>query len=176
MHFLQADQLPLTDWMSRDWHRRNLNQIVPLIKRFSSAMENELYRLAYTPDDHTALLQLWHDRDNLPHRARPATHHICHYDAFRRNLLAYCDKTVAIDWSFIGEGPVGADPAAMLWVSFVFNNISAMQFDDLYEPVLTSYIDGLRAAAWDGDENAVRTGYTLTYIHASSSAPDTIPC
>lgn len=163
-HFLAQDKLPSYDWMSINWHGKNLDQVAPLVKNFKTAMSNRLYQLGYPDDSHTFLLNQWEKRGDYLDKLEPLPETICHYDAFRRNLLALPNETVAIDWTFVGAGPIGADVAAMLWVSFVFNNISAQQLDSLYEPMLNAYLQGLSDMDAEVDEKTVRLGYAASFV------------
>lgn len=163
-YYLAQDKLPSYDWMSINWHGKNLDQIIPLFETFKTAMSNRLYQLGYPDDSHAVLLKLWEKRDSYLKMLEPLPETICHYDAFRRNLLARPDETVAIDWTFVGAGPVAADVAAMLWVSFVFNNISAEQLDSLYEPMLQAYMQGLADMGAEVDESVVRLGYAASFV------------
>jgi len=151
-------------WFSADWHRDSLEKITPLIDRFYHVMTHPLYQLAYPGDSHAYLLGLWEQREHYLNLLADLPQTICHYDAFRRNLLAKGEDTYAIDWSFVGSGPVGADAAAMLWVSFVFNNLSAEQVDGLYEPLLQAYLAGLREHTTAIDATLIRRGYAASFI------------
>lgn len=151
-------------WFSADWHRDNLDKIAPLISRFRHVMTHPLYQLAYSDDTHAYLLELWAQREHYLKRLAGLPQTICHYDAFRRNLLAQGQDTYAIDWSFVGPGPVGADVAAMLWVSFVFNNVSVAQVDRLYEPLLEAYLTGIREHTSDLDEASIKQGYAASFV------------
>lgn len=161
--YLAAESLPVYDWMSQDWHRRNLTQIIPLMEQFQSAIQHPLYQRGFPGDSHAYILGLWAERETFLGALDQLPQTICHYDAFRRNLLARGDETVALDWTFVGPGPLGADLAGMLWVSFVFNNLSAAQLEALTEPALAAYIAGLRDAGWQGDERLARLGYMASF-------------
>ena len=96
---------------------------------------------------------------------------LCHHDAFRRNLLARdtratigtgATQTVAVDWSMLGYGAIGEDPAITTAVGLSWLHVAAHQaaaFDDI---VFTSYLQGLREAGWQGDARLARFGYTAT--------------
>jgi hypothetical protein len=161
--YLTGESLPVYPWMSQDWHRKNLAQIIPLIEQFRGAGEHPLYQQGFRGDAHAYILDLWEKRETFLKGLDGLPQTICHYDAFRRNLLASSDKTVALDWSFVGTGPVGADLAAMLWVSFVFNNLSTAQLEELYQPAFDAYLEGLREAGWNGEQGLAWLGYTASF-------------
>jgi hypothetical protein len=157
------DDAPIAPWMSCDWLRANLREIDPLIERFRGAAAHPLYRRAYSPGDHAYILSLWEQRDRFLGTLDNLPQTICHYDAFRRNLLAREHQTVALDWGFLGRGAVGNDLAALLWVSFVFNSLNAAQLHALYPLTFAAYLDGLRAAGWRGDEGAASRGVAAAF-------------
>lgn len=161
--YTQQHALPDDVWLSRNWHRRNLQQISRLMETFRIAHDHPLYREGYPGSSHAHILQLWDEREQYLGALDALPQTICHYDAFRRNLLAREHDTVAIDWAFVGIGPLGADLATLLWVSFVFNNLSAEQMDALYEPLLVAYMNGLRDVGWRGSTEQVRMGYAASF-------------
>jgi len=92
---------------------------------------------------------------------------LCHHDAFRRNLMARDRddaglQTVAIDWSMLGYGEVGADIGILTALSLSFMEVSGEHAHELDRVTFDGYLAGLRDAGWRGDPNVVRFGYTAT--------------
>jgi hypothetical protein len=78
------------------------------------------------------------------------------------------DQTVAIDWAFVGRGPIGADLNPLVWMSIVIAGVGADKMQELEETVFEGYLEGLREAGWRGDPQQVRLGYLaagLRYIY-----------
>jgi len=90
---------------------------------------------------------------------------LCHHDAFRRNLLARDGisaeaQTVAIDWSMVGYGGVGEEVGITTAVDLSWLEVSGDQAGELDRIIFEAYVDGLRAAGWQGDVRLTRLEYT----------------
>jgi Ser/Thr protein kinase RdoA (MazF antagonist) len=90
---------------------------------------------------------------------------LCHHDAARANLFArQCAdgtiETVAIDWEAVGPGTVGAEIATLVFGTMRRGDFSAERATELDRDVFAGYLAGLRDAAWQGDPDLVRLGYT----------------
>lgn len=86
-----------------------------------------------------------------------------HFDAYRGNLLARGDETVALDWSFVGVEPVGAEASHLVCAS-IFYSYDSVDVDDLSDAVLSAYLDGLRAGGWRGEADDVRRGFLASAL------------
>ncbi len=150
-------------WMSADWHRDNLQQVAPLFSRFVGAKDHPLYTRGFPGDSHDYISGLWDDRTRFLDALAHIPWSICHYDAFRRNLLARADDTVAIDWTFVGPGPLGSDAAALGWVSIVFNDYGPEDAAAVYDDLFDAYLRGLKSGGWHGDDTQIRLGYAATW-------------
>ena len=104
------------------------------------------------------------------HALSPLT--LYHGDPSGRNLFDYQGTTVAIDWFDTGIAPLGEEIARMVGSSMHWFFIGRMdRAPALVETVLTRYIEGLRAAGWQGDpavvsytfKAALGTIYALCY-------------
>ena len=92
---------------------------------------------------------------------------LCHHDAFRRNLmardLADCAfQTVAIDWSMLGYGAVGAEIGILTASSLNWMEVAGIHARELDQFIFDGYLAGLRDAGWQGDPRLARFGYTAT--------------
>ena len=87
---------------------------------------------------------------------------LCHHDAFRRNLFAGQDQTVAIDWQIVGTGAVSEDIVPLVGITLQFMNLATAKLGELEKRVVDGYLTGLRDAGWHGDERIVRFGYTAS--------------
>ena len=89
---------------------------------------------------------------------------LCHNDAFRRNLIGTGgrdghERTVGLDWEYLGRGPLGVDSGLLVTTSMLFGDADAAASRDLDTAVFESYLDGLRAAGWRGDPGTARLGH-----------------
>lgn len=99
--------------------------------------------------------------------ALPTT--FCHNDAFRRNLIGATDaggneRTVAVDWEYVGLGPLGVEPALLTGASLQFGEFDPARRRELDQAVFEGYLDGLRAAGWRGDPAPVRLAYAALAV------------
>lgn len=163
--YLTGEALPDVPWLSRDWIRQDVARFASQVTQLETYRRHEAIRRWLNDEVMIRAARLWDDRhvfldalDRLPQT-------LCHYDAFRRNLLIRyrpdgSAQTVAVDWSFLGPGPLGAELAALFWVSYVFAEAKADQTQELDACLFENYLDGLRAAGWQGDPRLPRLGYT----------------
>lgn len=113
------------------------------------------------------MLKLYDECDGLCATLTQLPQTICHGDADRRNFLSRRTTdgdtvTVAIDWAFAGLGVVGQDISRMVSNAVAFGQIEPAKLGELEAPVFASYLSGLRATGWLGDQRLVRLGYTAS--------------
>ncbi len=84
---------------------------------------------------------------------------LCHFDAFRRNLFADGDTTIAIDWAFTGKGAYGEDLAGLVFATIFLDGVAPTDYAELSETAYAAYLQGLREAGWAGDERDIRLAY-----------------
>ncbi len=100
---------------------------------------------------------------------------LCHHDAFRRNLFARDGvhaqaQTVAIDWSMIGYGGIGAETGITTAVGLLLLEVAGDQAKEFDQITFSSYVAGLRDAGWQGDARLARFGYTATAALVAGAA------
>jgi hypothetical protein len=89
---------------------------------------------------------------------------LSHLDAWRANLigarsLSGEDRTVAIDWSFVGTAPAGQEVAILVGGSPLWLDAEPDDLATMSEHAYAAYVEGLRDAGWRGDEGEVRFAY-----------------
>src|SRR3989442_10338796 len=99
---------------------------------------------------------------------------LSHLDDWRANLIGARsssgnDRTVAIDWSFVGTAPAGQEIAILVGGSHIWLDAEPDELTTMSERVFATYVEGLREAGWRGDERVVRFAY------AASSALYMVP-
>jgi hypothetical protein len=114
-----------------------------------------------------AFFQLYDHRETFFRWLEQLPQTVCHFDAFRRNLIARQDgegneETVVIDWAFAGLGPVGAEIVALVWVSLVSRKeaLASSVAGELDRIAFQGYMEGLGKTGWRGDPRQVRLAYT----------------
>jgi hypothetical protein len=156
-------------WLSSNWFRNYVEQSAPAMELFRNALSNPWVRRWLPENDSGQFFRFWEERtlyldalDRLPQT-------ICHFDIFRRNLFARKtadgdDQTVAIDWAFVGRGPIGADLNPLVWMSIALGGVDLDRLLELEEVAFEGYLEGLREAGWQGDPQQVRLGCTAASV------------
>jgi hypothetical protein len=94
---------------------------------------------------------------------------LCHLDIFRRNVLARhdSDEYVLVDWAYAGVGAIGEELVPLVKAELFYFEVEPSLADEVERTVLAGYVDGLRAAGWQGDARLAELGYaaaaTLRY-------------
>jgi len=118
------------------------------------------------PDDSLSrILRLWEDRQPLLTRLDQLPHTLCHRDAFRRNLrvrqgAAGQPQTVLLDWAKTGIGILGEELVPLFALTLRFFTVDLARIAELDALIFAGYVEGLRAAGWQGDARLVRFGFT----------------
>ena len=107
------------------------------------------------------------DRDRLREGLARLPRTLCHHDAWYRNLFARGDadergETVAVDWAYVGIGPLGADGGDLLAGSMFYADLDAARAVGEEPAVFEAYWQGLREAGWRGDRRHARFGYAAS--------------
>lgn len=92
-------------------------------------------------------------------------HTLCHRDAFRRNLRARQEpdgqpQTVALDWAMVGIGILGEELVRLFGLTLLFFSVEIERIAEMDALIFAGYVEGLRAAGWQGDARLARFGFT----------------
>jgi hypothetical protein len=160
--YLAGRPLPSADFLSRHWLRLFVDTFATAFGQLPLVQDHPLIRRCWPDDVLDRLLKLWEERDKFLSALERLPQTFCHLDAFPRNLLInqIAMEVVALDWSFSGIGAVGTDLEPMIAASVCFYDAEPQQSWSLDELVFDAYLDGLRAAGWEGDARLARFGYT----------------
>lgn len=161
--YLAGRPLPDESCVSRDWLRSSVTGLDASLGRVAELRDHPLVHRCWPGDLldrlrylHATSARLLGALDRLPQT-------FCHLDAFSRNLRCPDDtKVVALDWSFAGIAPVGAELAALVAAGACLYDAPVDQLPEFETAALDGYVDGLRGAGWDGDPECVRLGYCAT--------------
>ena len=160
---------PNWSWLSSNWIRKYVEGSAPAIEPLRYSLAHPLVRRWFPGDDSDRFFRLWAERELYLDALDRLPQTICHLDIFRRNLFARRtagdqDQTVAVDWAFVGRGPIGADINPLIYASVVFYAVGLDKAQELEGIVFENYLEGLRDSGWRGDPRQVRLGYAAADI------------
>jgi hypothetical protein len=159
--------LPADPWLSRDWLRGWTELAEPLVEVLPTISNHPVAGRIFTPDLIDDLIELWDEREKLYDALDQLPQTLCHNDVFPRNLFirgnGHPNQSVAIDWAFCGEGPVGQELAALVAATQAFFESRPEHWDDLERDCLDGYTEGLRQTGWEGRDE-ILLGYVLSTV------------
>ena len=163
--YLTQEAMPTWPWLSSQWIRQDLVTATPGFDKLRQSLDHPMIRRSFPKHLSEKAIRLWAEKETFLAALEGLPHAVCHFDAFRQNLFARRnevghEQTVAIDWAFVGSGPVGAEIVALVWVTLCFLEVEASRSGDLAGVVFEGYLDGLRDVGWKGDPRQVRFAFT----------------
>ena len=178
--YLAGRPFPDAEWLSTGRVHPLLTLIKPVYDQFDTYCAYPINQCWFSAEDAERTQDLWSRGETLVNALDSLPQTFVHHDAFRRNLFTQKGpngeaQTVAIDWSFAGRGPIGAEAGVLMAVSLEFLDFDAAHARELDQAIFTNYVDGLRASGWQGDPAQARLGYTatatlLSAIHRAADA------
>jgi thiamine kinase-like enzyme len=112
------------------------------------------------------MLRLWTERHRLSDALEALPQTFCHLDAIRNNLVLSArddaEQTIALDWEWTGIAGVGEELAPLVAGSLAMLNVEASHAGPLDTIAFPAYLEGLRAAGWQGPADAARFGYVAS--------------
>lgn len=149
-----ADRTPDHPWLSRRWLAQYVATRTPWVGD-------------PPPWDHPAarvwsarvrrwMRPLWERRAHLVALAEAAPRTLCHLDVWPMNLIADGDRTVLLDWAFVGDGALGEDVANLIVDSVADGFIDIDLLPAIADGTIRAYLDGLREGGWRGSPRMVR--------------------
>src|SRR5919109_2170056 len=157
--YLVGRPLPTAAWLSGDWLRSWLAEGAAAVDELSCYRTHPLVRRVYPPAIFDQLAELWTRRESLLATLDHLPHVLCHHDAFRRNLFLRSGSLLAVDWAFVGPGPIGAELAPLVTASAAFLSVERERWHDLERTAGEAYLQGLGDAGWDGPCEQPRFGF-----------------
>jgi hypothetical protein len=180
--FLCGRPIPQHAWIGAGYLRQRIARSPGMLARFEdgATWQHPLLRDVFDPADGERLRRVWARRWSLVDALDALPQTLLHGDSHRGNLFALPpaphagtgrngERTAAIDWVILGIGPVGADLAEFALSRAIAGELLAPGGSDFGEHLFGSYVDGLRAAGWNGDAGDVRRGYDATAALAGTS-------
>ena len=130
----------------------------------SERWQQPAIRAVFPPETVERMRRIWARHDVLVDAVERAPRVFVHRDAFRNNLIARGDQTVAVDWALAGQGHLGEDLYKLVIndLGFLRSRSPAREFE---AAAFDGYLAGLRDAGWRGDARIARLGYAATALH-----------
>jgi hypothetical protein len=168
--FLGASALPEHPWLCKDGIVSVIGQLAPLIDRLIENKKNPNLLNLLGEDEIERYLWHWEKRSKYIEMLRFPPQTLCHFDANRRNLFLNgtsdgSDAVVAIDWSYVGYGAIGAEMAIFIIDTLLMGTTSFDDIERFESFTIGRYISGLMQAGWTGNADMVRLGYTSGVIY-----------
>lgn len=174
---LTGQSLPNHPWLRQSDIQQRLALAEPGIPQLPQLCANPHFAGLIDEDQVRRIHHLWEQRQRLLTALETLPKTFCHFDAFPRNLIARHDlaghelaghelaghtQTVALDWGSAGVGAVGEELVALFATTLKFFEVEIAQIPRLESLIFTGYLQGLRAAGWQGDETLARFGFTAS--------------
>lgn len=151
---------PAAPWLSNSWHAALLPGLTDCFSQLDRLLKHPLARETLPLEAKAEIESIWRDREIFVTALSRLPQTLCHYDAFRRNILFRGDDAVMLDWALAGSGAIGEDLVSLVAVSLYYEGYKPDYAEQLDELVFASYVEGLRQAGWTGEERLARIGYT----------------
>lgn len=180
--FLSTRPLLTHEWLARGWLRRWVQENRPANVDYLDDRipdPHSAVRDASPPGTAAGLRALWADAPRLLDGLDRLPQTLCHQDAFRLNLFSAPtgksgsatdvdygadpeERTVAVDWAFVGIAGVGEDAGAFAAASLLYPPPDATDLERFERALRAAYLAGLADAGWDGDPELALFGYAAS--------------
>jgi hypothetical protein len=164
--YLAGHALPALPWLSRGWLRswvaRTCAPAFPVLDQ-PGLWKHPLIAPYFAPTTGAQLRRLCDERERWLDALDQLPQTLCHWDAWRPNLFARRgaageEETGAVDWAFVGLGPVGAEIGQLVALDLLMGHVAPAGATELNAQATDAYVAGLREAGWRCDERAVKLG------------------
>ncbi len=168
--YLTGRPLPAEPWLNRHFLRAWTADparaaLAETIAR-AETWAHPLVRQAFPDPVAERLLRLQAERAELLAALERQPQTLCHLDAFPGNLLARRgdageERTVALDWAFVGLAAVGEEVGHLVAWSLMLGMVAVTEAEHLRAVVLAGYREGLREAGWPGSADELARAVAL---------------
>ncbi len=162
--YLVGQAYPSEAWVTRNWLRKYVEHSASMIEFIRSNPGHPTVTAIFPGDSVAQILAIWEERNRVLEAVENLPQVFCHQDAFKRNLFARQNKTIAIDWGYLGVAPVGAELVALVAGSIGLFEVPVDRVKEMDRICFEGYLQGLRDAGWNGDQKLVRMGYTISCL------------
>ncbi|MFF2885938.1 phosphotransferase [Paenibacillus sp. NPDC057967] len=167
--YLTGASLPADGFLCRAWMR----SWVEVCTAYAKPMEEQQAIWNIYKDVHNSSNELWEQYlsnryrvssllETLDQLPRVLAHQDVHWDNIFLEKGNGDDSLIAIDWQFASISGVGEELGRMFGYALLQKKIPVNQAAEYKEELFSSYVEGLRAAGWEGDSKLVRFGFTVT--------------
>ena len=171
---IAARGVPQRPWLSRRWLRGYLGRGAGIdegVFERDALWASEPVRAAFSSAERDGLRRLWRDRDRFVRLVEAMPRTLAHLDCWSANLIDDRDETVLLDWSFLGEGALGEDPANLVPDAFLDFFLATDHLAEVEGDVYDAYVRGLREGGWTGESWRVRLAFTAASVKYCWVAP-----
>ena len=162
--YLTGQAIPPEPWIPHNWLRQYVEHAAPMMAFVRSNPNHPVVKHMLPGDDVAQVLAVWEERKSILDLLENLPQVFCHQDAFKRNLFARGGRTIAIDWGYMGNAPLGAELVALVAASISFFEVPVERVEELDRTCFEGYLQGLRDAGWNGNPRLVRTGYVVSLL------------
>ena len=161
---------PLAEpWLAKGRLRAWVANSIPVIPVPATVLAHPLVARYYPDDIYQRLLGVWSVHQNWLAIIEQQPQTLAHLDAFRRNMFSRHQpdgdrQTVLIDWALLGSAALGEEIAPLVAASVGFLEVDPDQARTLDQIVFDNYLEGLKAAGWQGDPRMVRFTYAASSV------------
>jgi hypothetical protein len=156
---------PDLPWLSRGWMAAFVpaaDAVEPYLDPTAPLWSHPIVRGHLTAADARALRRLWDGRGVLLDALERCPSTVAHLDVWAANLIDDGRDVVLLDWSSVGEAPLGADLANLVNDSVWMLQWPADRLAALDVELADAYVAGVADGGWRGDERLVRLAYAAT--------------
>ncbi|GAE06408.1 hypothetical protein JCM10914_2565 [Paenibacillus sp. JCM 10914] len=157
--------LPQYDWLCQAW----LKSWTTASLKYAPDVETYING---TSNDQVRAMWIWyqnliHKLDEMLHSLEQLPRVLAHQDLSQMNMFIVegvnaNSQLALIDWQFMSISGVGEDLGKLFGVNMSLGIIQQEQYDEFQTTLYDSYLEGLRAVGWQGEECLVRYGFCLS--------------
>ena len=164
--YLVGKKIPETPWLSHGWLRSAIAENEIWFAKLRENLSLPGVQAFFPADIAEVVFHVWDQRhvyldalDRLPQT-------LCHMDYFVRNLVRRQgqagEEFVAFDWAYTGIGAVGEELTPLIVGSMSLVGIEMKYESAIEREAFAGYTAGLAEAGWQGDQDLVWAGYSLS--------------
>jgi hypothetical protein len=163
--YLAGRTLPSASWLCTEWLRKWISVLPPTLRVDLGRASTHQFAGRLVPAELAErLVRLCEERAGLLAVLERLPQTFCHNDLNRHNLFvrprtAGGSQIVAIDWEDAGISAVGEELAALVVSSLRWDAAARAKLGEVDTQAFAGYLEGLRAAGWQGDPRLVRFAY-----------------
>ncbi|WP_344127673.1 phosphotransferase [Luedemannella flava] len=150
------------DWLSRDW-LRDYTLSRPVADPV--AWDHPLAAQVWPAPLRATLREIWERRHRVLAEVDLLPVTLCHHDVWPMNLVVDDAGPVLFDWTFVGPGAIGEDPANLILDTFFDGLVPIDGLPDVRAAVCDGYARGLAGALEPDDvHRAIRLSAAAKYF------------